>query len=441
VYRIPAGEVSSARADSSHPVGFELFNQQDGLAGPALQIRPGPTMQLGEDGRLWVARLNGISWIDPGHVRRNQVAPVVSIQSLHAAETAYSLTAGLVLPKLTRNLYFDYTAPSLTQPRRVHFRYQLEGFDAGWQDAGTRRQAFYTNLSPGDYRFRVQAVNEDGVWSARDATFDFRIAPAFYQTWWFRVLCGCLALAALWLLYLLRLRQLAVRDRIRGAERERIARDLHDTLLQGIQGLQLRLQTWAADKTLEPRRRDEMDQVAMRTREMLIDGRDRIIALRRSGAPRIALVAALCAIGEDYASMYPVRFALREDGEPCVLRPEIAAEALDIMREALRNAFVHAAAGSVELAAAWQPGGVCLCVSDDGCGIDEAVLRTGGRAGHWGLPGMRERAARIGAQLDLRRRECGGTDLLLRLPARGASAYFHVRLWRRLRRTWEARTA
>ncbi|KRE86029.1 hypothetical protein ASG75_10875 [Rhodanobacter sp. Soil772] len=437
VYRIAADEVQRARADPMHAVAFELFDAQDGLQGASLQLRPGPTLQQGPDGRLWVARFKGISWIDPLHVRRNRIAPMVSIQSLHVADATYPLTAGLLLPKLTRNLSFDYTAPSLSQPQRVHFRYELEGVDSGWQDAGTRRQAFYTNLGPGNYRFRVRAANEDGVWSTQDATFDFRIAPAFYQTWWFGVLCGCLALAALWLLYLLRLRQLAARERIRNTERERIARDLHDTLLQGIQGLQLRLQTWAADKSLESRRRDEMDQVAMRTRDMLIDGRDRIIALRRTGTSRIALVAALRAIGEDYASMYPVRFALHEQGEPRLLQPEVAAEALDILREGLRNAFVHAAASNIELAVAWQADGLHLRVGDDGRGIDEAVMCAGERPGHWGLVGMRERAARIGAQFNLHRREGGGTELSLRLPARGTFAAVRMRLWRQLRRTGE----
>jgi ligand-binding sensor domain-containing protein len=440
VYRIPADEVQRTRANPAHIVSFELFDSQDGLQSPSQQIRPGPNLRQGPDGRLWVARLNGVSWIDPQHIRRNRIAPIVSIESLHSSDVGYQLAAGLVLPELTRNLHFDYTAPSLSIPQRVHFRYQLLGVDSDWQDAGTRRQAFYTNLGPGSYRFRVQSANEDGVWSTRDATFDFRIAPAFYQTWWFDVLCLALALGMLWLLYLLRLRQLAARELIRTAERERIARDLHDTLLQGIQGLQLRVQTWAADKSLEPRRREEMDQVAMRTRKMLTDGRDRIIALRRTGTPEIQLVAALREIGEDYASMYPARFALHEEGEPRLLWPEVAAEVLDLAREGLRNAFVHAAASSIELAIAWRAAGLCVRVSDDGCGIDEAILRMGERAGHWGLPGMRERATRIGGRFDLRRRECGGTELSLWLPARGAFADVRMRLWRRLRRTWKAHT-
>jgi signal transduction histidine kinase len=195
----------------------------------------------------------------------------------------------------------------------------------------------------------------------------------------------------------------------------------------------LRLQTWAADRSLESRKREEMHQVALRTRDMLVEGRDRIIALRGAGAPDIGLAAALRAIGEDYNSMYPVRFIPNEEGEPRALRPDVAAEAFDIMREGLRNAFVHAAAGSIELTVAWQADGLHLQVSDDGCGIDEAILRAGDRPGHWGLVGMRERAARIGAKFDLQRREGGGTQLSLQLPARTSFAEGRRRLWRRLR--------
>lgn len=434
VYRVSAAEVRRVSLDPTHKVAFDLFDQDDGLLGPSLQIRPGPTLRQGPGphGRLWVARLDGVSWIDPTHVPANPLAPVVSIEALHAADRGYPLATGLVLPKLTRNLRFDYTAPSLTLPQRVSFRYRLDGADSDWQDAGARRQAFYTNLGPGDYRFRVRAANEDGVWSAREAVYDFRIAAAFYQTTWFMALGGCLALAGLWLLYLLRMRQLAARAQIRTAERERIARDLHDTLLQSIQGLQLRLQTWAADPSLETRRRNEMSDVAARTRDMLIDGRDRIVALRHAGMPQTDLLAGLQATGEEYASMYPARFHLHVEGEPRPLQPEVAAEILDIVREGLRNAFVHAGAALIELSVTWHRRALCILVCDDGSGIDEAILREGGRPGHWGLLGMRERAMRIGARLRLQRRGMGGTELYVEVPAR--RAYAGLRLWRRWRR-------
>jgi signal transduction histidine kinase len=357
---------------------------------------------------------------------------MVSIQALQAGDKPYALESGLVLPKLTRNLRFDYTAPSLTSPQRVHFRYRLEGADAEWQDAGTRRQAFYTNLDPGAYRFRVRAVNEDGTWSANDAVFDFRIAPAFYQTLWFKALLCCFALALLWLLYLLRLRQLAARAGIRTAERERIARDLHDTLLQGIQGLQLRLQTWAADPLLEAPHREEMNKAARCTHDLLVDGRDRIVALRRSGSTQAGVASSLKEIGCDYASLYPARFSVCEDGEPRVVTPDVAAEVIDIVREGLRNAFVHARADHIGLVVAWRRRGLEITVDDDGCGIDEAILCEGRRAGHWGLVGMRERAHRIGGRFVIERGKARGTGLRLGVPARIAYAGSRWWFWRHL---------
>lgn len=427
VYRISADDVQEVRRHPQHAVSFELFDQLDGLRGGSMQLRPGPTLQLAPDGHLWDARLNGISSIDPERIRRNTVPPTVSIEGLHVADTGFPLTRGLVLPKLTRSLRFDYTAPSLTRPDRVRFLYQLEGVDNGWQDAGNRRQAFYTNLGPGRLLFRVRAANEDGLWSKHDAVFAFRIAPAFYQTWWFDVLCGFLAMGVLWLFYLFRRRQRSSRALIRTMERERIARDLHDTLLQGVQGLQLRLQTWAASPKLEPAHRQDMAEVALRARDMLIDGRDRIIALRRVDVST-NLARDLGAVALDYTTLYPVDFVLTEHGSPRPLIAAVAQEILDICREGLRNAFVHASADHVELSIDWQPSAIQIRVRDDGCGIDEAILREGGRAGHWGLLGMRERAVRIDALLDLQRYDEGGTELRLRVPSRRAYSGIQTRL-------------
>lgn len=433
VYRVSADEVARVTADPSREVAYERFDQSDGLAGPALQVRPGPTLQQDSTGRLWVARLFGVSSINPTRVLRNTIAPSVSIQALQVGDRQYPLKQRLVLPELTRNLRFDYTAPSLTSPQRVRFRYRLDGVDTDWQDAGTRREAFYTNMEPGGYVFRVQAANEDGTWSRHDAILRFRIAPAFYQTLWFRIFVGCLVIVFLWMLYLLRLRQLAARVGIRVAERERIARDLHDTLLQGIQGLQLRLQTWAADPAVDASRRDEMGKAAQSTHDLLIDGRDRIVALRHTGSTRVGVANSLGEIGRDYASLYQSEFSVYEDGDPRAVMPEVAAEVTDIVREALRNAFVHARAGHIGLTIAWRRNGVEFVVLDNGCGIDDAVLCEGKRAGHWGLVGMRERAERMGAKFAIEHGAPRGTKVRLDVPGRVAYITSRRWFWLRLR--------
>jgi signal transduction histidine kinase len=188
-----------------------------------------------------VATNEGLVWIDPKRILRNTVPPPVVIESILANTRDYALSESSRLPAHTTNLRVAYTALSLTIPERVRFRYRLEGLETEWQDAGTRREAFYTNLGPGRYRFRVIACNNDGIWNEVGASLGIVIAPAWYQTVWFKLLCILATIGIILSLYVLRLRQLTaqVQGRLseRLVERERIARELHDTLLQSFQGL------------------------------------------------------------------------------------------------------------------------------------------------------------------------------------------------------------
>ncbi len=222
-----------------------VFDFRDGLIGSVQSLRPTPALVEGGDGRLWFALSTGLGVIDPAHIVRNTLPPPVTIWSLTSEGHEYSPYAReVLLPVGTRQLQIGYAASSLSVPERVRFRYQLEGLDDAWQDVGDRREAIYTNVAPGTYRFRVIASNNDGVWNDKGATLVFTIPPAFYQTTWFYALCALLLIAVIVLLYRLRLRQATAAMRVRLedriVERERIARDLHDTLLQGLQGLILR---------------------------------------------------------------------------------------------------------------------------------------------------------------------------------------------------------
>ena len=170
----------------------------------------------------------------------------------------FRATDNLKLSAHPRDLQIDYTSPTFSIPQRVKFRYRLDGYDRDWHDAGTRRQAFYTDLPPGKYSFRVIACNSDGVWNDNAAKLDFSVAPAYYQTNWFRALCACIFLALLWAAYQWRVRQLHHQFEMtleaRVSERTRIARDLHDTLLQSFHGLLLRFQTVFRTATRAPDR-------------------------------------------------------------------------------------------------------------------------------------------------------------------------------------------
>ena len=210
------------------------------------------------------------------------------------------------MPVHTRDVQVEYTANSLTVPERVRFRYKLEGLDRDWQDVGTRREALYTNLGPGRYTFRVIASNNDGVWNDTGASIDFAIAPAFYQTRWFYTLCAVACLGLLFGLYQVRMRQVAaqVRSRLeaRLAERERIARELHDTLLQGIQGLIWRFQA-ATDRipATEPAK-ELMERSLDRADQLLAESRDKVKDLRPTATAARDLTASHCGRGQPICS-------------------------------------------------------------------------------------------------------------------------------------------
>jgi signal transduction histidine kinase/ligand-binding sensor domain-containing protein len=425
VLHFSAAEVAHVLADPAYRMRYRLFDVLDGLPSGPTQLRPLPTAIEGSDGRLWFATLNGAASIDPKSIATNALPPPVVIKSLSVGDKRFPVTSALKLPERTKQIEVDYTALSFSVPERVRFRYRLDNVDGNWQDAGTRRQAIYTNLGPGDYRFRVVAANEDGIWNETGAAFDFEIAPAYYQTWWFRALYVILAAAVIWLLFYLRtLRMLSrMRERLeeRHSERARIARELHDTLLQSIQGLMLRFQTVADEMPAGSEARTTMERALDRADEVLGEGRDRVSDLRSSIDSGEDLAQAFTTIGEQMAAEHDVEFRVLVEGEEQGLDADVSDEIFRIGREALVNAFQHAHAASIEIEIAFEADALRVRVRDDGVGIDASILEAGRRPDHWGLPGMRERALRIGARLDVWGGAGSGTEVELRVP--GSVAY------------------
>ncbi|MCE9672876.1 histidine kinase [Myxococcus stipitatus] len=429
VLHVPAEEVARVLAEPGRRARAELFDFLDGLQGRPALVRPLPTMVRGPDGRLWFATSNGVVWVDPARIERNPLPPPVSIRRMRVDGATLPLGEDLVLPQGAGNLEIDYTALSLSIPERVRFRYRLEGVDEDWQDVGTRRTAYYSRLEPGRYRFRVIAANHDGVWNETGATLGFYLPPTSFQTWWFRVLCWLAALAAGWGLYRLRVRQVQAQTRRlleeRHRERVRIARELHDTLLQGVHGLVLRFQTAAEQIPADHPARVSMEKALDRADEVLVEGRDRVMDLRAATEQSEDLAAALARVGRSLMEEHGVEFRLVEEGSAVPLDAMVHDEAFHIGREALMNAFQHARARRIEAELTYDFGMLRLRVRDDGRGVDEAFLRAGGKPGHWGLSGMRERALRIGARMEIWCREGAGTEVELRVPAgrayRGAS--------------------
>jgi len=415
--RIPAARWRAFLAAPGGTIdGYDLFDPIDGYPG-VVQFRSNQSSLLETpDGRLWLHGSDGAAWIDPARLPRNRLAPPVHIMSL--AANGHSLGAGtpVDLPAGTEDLQITYTAPSFTMPERVRFRYRLEGVDDDWRDAGTRRTAYYTRLGPGRYRFVVSAANEDGVWNPTGAALDVGIAPTFVQSMPFKVLCGALAALGAWLLYRLRLRRATLQLRRllqeRAGERERIARTLHDTLMQSVQAL-LMLFEHARDRLPQDcPDRPLIDRTLDQARNALREGRDELTALRGAASPADDLVGALVPLGHILGEQFGVHFGVQVAGARRPLCRDVAQETCFIAREALQNAFRHAHADEVALEVEYGEQAFALRVRDDGRGIGEAA-----RPGHWGLAGMRERAAAIGAGLDIGPGPAGGTLVALTVPA------------------------
>ena len=393
------------------------------------------------DGRLWFTNASVAQTFDPAHRARNPIAPPVHVEQLIADHRNLPVEGDVRLPARTRDVEIDYTALSFAVPQKVRFRYRLEGRDRDWQEPGSRRQAFYTDLGPGTYRFHVIACNDDGVWNENGALLSFSVAPAYYQNGWFVALCVAAGAACLYLLYLLRVRQVTrvvlgrMQDRL--AERERIARDLHDTLLQSVQGLILKFQALANRVPRDEPIRRAIETTLDHADRVVAEGRARVRDLRDSTLTLHDLPAAFQRVAEEHARGQTTAFRAVVEGSERKLHPMVLEESYAIGREALLNALTHSEGRQIEVEIDYGPKQFRLRVRDDGRGIDPAVLEKGGRESHFGLQGMRERARKIGAHLDLRGRPGSGTEVALTVPA--AAAYVPRgragRSW--LRRLWK----
>jgi signal transduction histidine kinase/ligand-binding sensor domain-containing protein len=433
---MPCGLVRAKLSDiESWPTGRTIQTTVfDGSDGMSLQAGAGglnPHVAKSPDGRLWFWNVDGIGVVDPAHLPFNRLPPPVQIEQIIADRKTYDANSSgsLRLPPGTRDLEIDYTALSLAVPEKNRFKYRLEGHDSDWQDVGNRRQAFYDDLPPRHYRFRVMASNNNGVWNEAGVSLDFSVAPAYYQTVWFQAACGAAFLLALWGLHRLRVHQLAREFNLhmegRVEERIRIARDLHDTLLQSFQGVLLKFSALKYMIRVRPDEAEEMlESTIDQARAAITEGRDAVQGLRTSTIVANDLARAITTFGGGLAADQTEQnseFRVRVEGESRDLPPLVRDEVYQIACESLRNAFRHAQAKRIEVQIRYNPRQFQLHVADDGKGIDSAVLNAGGRAGHHGLPGIRERAELAGGKLSVWSRLDAGTEIELTIP--GTIAY------------------
>jgi ligand-binding sensor domain-containing protein/signal transduction histidine kinase len=394
------------------------FGAADGLHSRETATNSHPSAWRSRDGRLWFATPKGLVEVDPAHFPVNAVPPPVVIerfavddadQALRAAGPGLRVAAGHV------HFEFDYAGLSFTAPQKVRYRYMLEGFDRDWIEAGTRRNAYYTTIPPGKYTFRAQAANSDGLWNTEGAALTFELRPHFYQTAWFYVLMVALAVGMVVVLLRLRLRRAEGEFRAVLGERSRIAREVHDTLAQGYVGISVQLEVLAEllrqHKTDDAARR--LDQTRGYVREGLADARQSIWALRSQDSGETTLPVRLRRMAEaEGGGGLESRFSIFGAYRP--LPPGTEREILRVAQEAIHNVKKHAGAKHLFVQLEYGPGEIALEVRDDGQGFAVGDPPT---PGHYGLTGMRERAAAIGGTLEVASDSGGGTTVRLEAPA------------------------
>lgn len=420
VSRISTDALDKAFADPAAPVELKRFDYRDGLPGAPQQHCCHRTVLADSAHRVWLLTNRAVAWLDPANLSHNPVPPTVTITGVSANNTPLPPREGMRLMSGVRDLRIDFAAPSLVAPDRVRVRYRLWGVDGDWVDPGARHQAFYTRLPPGQYRFSVIAANNDGVWNREGATLDFTIPSTFVQSRTFLALVvlglALLIGGAFYLRHRLTARRITQQYEDRMAERERIARELHDTLLQNVQALTLKFHSLTGVLPEGPAR-GQVAEAIDRAEQVVIESRERIMDLRTARSSED--LAQRLSIAADFtgAKAKPdLRVATLGETRP--LTPTALDEATQIGSEAIRNAVRHSGASLVNVEIAFEPAAFRLVVRDDGVGIAAGRLANAEQAGHYGVVGMRERAQRLGG--DLRIDGDAGTRIELTLPARQA---------------------
>ena len=433
---IPNSELSRFKADSRYSIKPHLFDVFDGALPNGADFTPRAARST--DGRLWFANGTDLQEIDPNRVQLPAPVPNVLIEAIVARHVERPAVSGMKLAPLTRDLDLKYTAPELAVPERLRFRYRLDGHDQEWQDATSLRDAFYTDLKPGKYVFRVMSGDAEGNWSHQEGRFSFTILPAWYQTKTCLIVCLMFGSLLILLSYRLRIRlirrEAQARYDERLAERTRIARDIHDTLLQTIQGSKMLADTalvqMSTQASAEVRARLQM--LSTWLGNAMEEGRTALRSLRTPVIEQQSLKNLLQDALDDCAMSGKITTDMKIVGEPASMSVCVREEVYRIGYEAINNACLHAKCTQLVVVLIYGEA-FELQVKDDGTGIDSEFINEG-RVGHYGLAGMRERARFLKASLTLKSSRGNGTEVLLRVPHSSLLENARPSVWSRFAR-------
>jgi ligand-binding sensor domain-containing protein/signal transduction histidine kinase len=409
IFRVNKGEL-----DNGATVNPVFYGPADGTLTRECSGGGHPAGWKTSDGRMWFATIKGLAVIDPENIPLNTSPPSIAIEQIFIDNQSVPLTEKLTLSPDASRLDFYYTALSFIAPENVRFKYKLEGFDDTWIDGGARRVASYTNLRPGSYKFRVIAANNDGVWNESGAAVEIYLKPHFYQTYWFYLLCVALLALAAWLLYRMRVRRMASQFQAVLAERSRIAREIHDNLAQDILGISVQLELVArlmpvATETAK----GHLDRARILVRNSMTEARRYVWDLRSQELQKKDLPAALRDTTKRLTAESNIEAVVEVAGLLRPLPPDVETNLLRIGQEAINNAVKHAQANRIDVALNFDTRNVRLSIRDNGRGFDPGVQIADG---HFGLIGMRERAAQVGGVLSIQSAKERGTEIVVEVP-------------------------
>jgi ligand-binding sensor domain-containing protein/signal transduction histidine kinase len=422
IIRVALDDLKRA-VENNTPLDYALLNRTDGL--DSTQSSAGiPTIAITPDEKLWVATVKGLAMVDLKQFSTSGSKPKVFVGEVTVDGKKQPAASQVVLPAGTHHIQLHLSSVDLRSPEKARMQYRMDGVDSVWLDADVSRTAAYTALPAGSHTFHVRATGADGKWDLNGIQYQVTQQPLFYQRAWFQLACAAFVVAMLSVAYLARVNYIVRQTRVvleaRIAERERIARDLHDTFLQSIQGILLRFHASTQRLAKNDAVRLEYEEVLEQSDAVMSQGRGLVSGLRTAPGAADDLPIAFVMAGKEFGAVSATAYKVIVTGEPRKLNPLVYDETVKIGREALFNAYRHAKAAKIEAELDYSPSDLRIRFRDDGAGIDPGILARGNRIGHYGLPGMRERANKISAKLDIYSRLGAGTEIELLIPAKAA---------------------
>ncbi|HEY6121416.1 MAG TPA: two-component regulator propeller domain-containing protein [Pyrinomonadaceae bacterium] len=416
IFRVNKKDLDAFANKKIGSIPSAIYGTADGMLTRECSGGGHPSGWRGRDGKLWFSTIKGVAMIDPEMIKINHQAPPVAIEQVRVDDQLINPNVKTEFPPGKTRFEFVYAGLSFISPEAIRFKYKLEGFDRDWVDGGSRRIASYTNVPAGHYKFMVIAANNDGIWNTTGASFGFYLKPYFYQTYWFYALCAFVMTLLVWQLYRLRLRRVESQFTAVLAERNRIAREIHDNLAQEMLGISMQLEMVARTMPASAEvAKTHLDRVRMLVRHGIAEARRYVWDLRSQALENKDLPAALAETARRLTSDGSVKVQVQVSGAFRALPQSVDGNLLRIAQEAINNAVRHAEAGRIFVNLDFDTRRVRLSVRDDGRGFDHQIS-TKDDSGHFGLVGMRERAKAMDGRLEIYGGSGEGTEVVVDVP-------------------------